>query len=187
MSATGPQDVTAILQRASAGERAATEALLPLVYDELRRLARHYLAGAQAGHTLQPTAVVHEAFVKLAGGAASAWESRAHFFAVAAKAMRQVLADHARARQAAKRGGDRERVTLSGLATPSREDEYDLERLDLALEKLAVLDPQQARIVECRFLVGMTVEEIGCVLGVSTRTVEREWSAARLWLRRELT
>jgi RNA polymerase sigma factor (TIGR02999 family) len=180
-------DVTSMLQRANAGESSASAALLPLVYDELRGLARHFLGGLQGSHTLQPTAVVHEAYVKLLCGATPAWESRAHFFSVAARAMRQILTDHAKGRNAAKRGGDRERIALSGLKTPTEEQPYDLEKLDLALTKLAALDPQQARVVECRFLVGMTVEEIAHVLGVSTRSVERDWAAAKLWLKRELT
>lgn len=181
------REVTEILQRAGAGEQAATDELLPLVYDELRRLANHLLAGASPAQTLQPTAVVHEAYVKLVCGATPSWESRAHFFAVAAKAMRQILADRVRARNAAKRGGGSERVTLSGLLTPSAEGEFDIERLHIALEKLGELDPQQAKVVECRFLVGMTVEEVAHVTGVSTRSVERDWAAAKLWLRRELT
>lgn len=181
------RDVTAILLRAGSGERSATDMLLPLVYDELRKLANHLLAGAGANQTLQPTAVVHEAYVKLVSGATPGWESRAHFFAVAAKAMRQILADRARARNASKRGGDRDRVTLSGLMTPSEARDFDLDDLHAALEKLAALDEQQARVVECRFLVGMTVEEIAHVLGVSTRSIERDWAAAKVWLRRELT
>lgn len=181
------RNVTEILKRAGAGERSVTDQLLPLVYDELRRLANHLLAGAKANSTLQPTAVVHEAYLKLVSGATPSWESRAHFFAVAAKAMRQILADQARSRSAAKRGGDRDRVTLTGLLTPSVESEFDLEGLHAALEKLTELDPQQARVVECRFLVGMSVEEIAHVLGISTRSVERDWAAAKLWLRRELS
>ena len=185
---TGRADhrVTEVLIRAGAGERSASDLLLPLVYDELRRLANSFVGGRNK-QTLQATAVVHEAYVKLVSGATPTWESRAHFFDVAAKAMRQILADRARARKAAKRGGDQERVTLNGLQTPSMESEIDLEALNTALEKLTALDPQQARVVECRFLAGMSVEETAYVMGVSARSVERDWAAAKIWLRRELT
>lgn len=187
MNSNQPEtDVTAILARTHARDQSATDLLLPLVYDELRRLAAHFVGDVQGNQTLQPTAIVHEAYMKLVSGATPSWESRAHFFAVAAKAMRQVLADRVRARQALKRGGGHDRLTLSGLMAPTEESPVDLEALHAALDKLAALDAQQARVVECRFLVGMSVEEIAHVMGISTRSVERDWAAAKVWLRREL-
>jgi RNA polymerase sigma factor (TIGR02999 family) len=122
----------------------------------------------------------------LISGQTPPWESRAHFFAVAAKAMRQILADNVRAKNSQKRGGDRDRVTLSGLLTPTEERAFDLESLDRALTKLTSLDERQAQVVECRFLVGMSFDEIAHVMGVSTRSVERDWAAAKVWMRREL-
>lgn len=158
-----------------------------MVYDELRMLASSFFKRQQAGHTLQPTALVHEAYAKLVisgpeMSGESKWTSRAHFFAVAAKAMRQILANHARERRAAKRGGDWHRVTLSEALTPSGQRDLDLVALDEALEDLAALDERQARIVELRFFAEMTIEEISHVLGVSVSTVEREWRMARAWL-----
>jgi RNA polymerase sigma factor (TIGR02999 family) len=187
--ASEPQDeVTQILQRVGAGDDSAIAELLPRVYGELRALAGSYFQAAGA-HTLQPTALVHEAYLKLVGATHVTWESRAHFFALAAKAMRQVLADHVRRKQAVKRGGAMQRVgqiTFPGLDTPTPETTLDLTELDRALSRLGELDPQQYSVVEMRFLGGLQVDEVAHLLGVSSRTVEREWRAARAWLRREL-
>jgi len=158
------------------------------VYRELRAIAGNIFREQAAGHTLQPTALVHEAWLKLASSEGSpAWQSRSHFLAVASKAMRQILIDHHRRRSAHKRGGEgRERITLSGLAIGAATPEIDLLALEEALEKLAELDPRTARVVELRFFGGLTVEEIAEALGVGTTTVEGEWRHARAWLTREL-
>ena len=183
-----PREITDLLARAAGGDDLASEALLPLLYDELRALARGYFRRRGAGDTLQPTALVHEAYLKLVRGRDSDWESRAHFRAVAALAMRQVLANHAEKRRAAKRGGDRARVTLSGLGSDSDPViQIDLIDLDDALGKLAELSPQQARIVELRFLAGAEEAEVAAALGVSERTVRRQWRMARAFLASELS
>ncbi|MEN8149936.1 MAG: ECF-type sigma factor [Planctomycetota bacterium] len=180
--------VTEILARVTAGDDRATEILLPLLYDELRSLARAFFRRPGKDHTLQPTALVHEAFLKLTRGKQIDWESRAHFFAVAAKAMRQILANHAESKRAQKRGGDRNRVTLSGLGTPmGQEEAIDLIDLDAAMTKLAGLSPRQAEIVTMRFLTGMEEEEIAHALGTSARTVRREWRMARAFLKLSLS
>ncbi len=186
-AAASPSQITRLLETVRAGRASAAEQLLPLVYDELRALAASYFRDQRADHTLQPTALVHEAYAKMvkADGAADSrdqWTSRAHFFAVAAKAMRQVLSNHARDRNAAKRGGDRRRITLSEHVAVSNERDIDLLTLDEALAALAELDERQARIVELRFFGEVTAEEIGHVLGLSVSTVEREWRMARAWL-----
>jgi RNA polymerase sigma-70 factor (ECF subfamily) len=178
---------TAILARVRQGDASAAAELLPFVYDELRALASGFFRRQNPNHTLQPTALVHEAFAKLAGWS-DEWESRAQFLAVAAKAMRQVLADHARSKRAAKRGGGRGRVTLSGLATPPVEPTpIDLIALDEALAELSALSPRQGQIVEMRFLAGLDEREIAHVLGVTTRTVQREWRIAKAFLRAALS
>ncbi len=187
MAGKSQNDVTQILGRAASGERSAIQELLPLVYSELRALAGSYARGREAQETLQPTALVHEAYVKLVGANEIQWESRAHFFAVAAKAMRQILADYARRKAAAKRGGKHNRVTLAGLETPTPESEVDLSVLDGSLTRLAAIDERQYRIVELRFLAGLKVEEVAQVLDLSVTTVEREWRMARAWLRREMS
>lgn len=173
--------------RTPSSDRAGSRTLLPAVYDELRALAASYVAG-RTGSTLQPTAIVHEAYMKLArvGDASRAWESREHFLAVAAKAMRQVLINHAEARRTQKRGGKWHRITLAGIdgAPPFG----DVEMLDLAdaLAELEHLDERQCRVVECRFLAGMTIEETAAALEISKRTVELDWRMARAWLRTRL-
>ena len=183
-----PRDITEMLARVGEGDDLASETLLPLIYDELRALARVFFRRPGPDQTLQPTALVHEAFLKLTRGKRIDWESRAHFFAVAAKAMRQILANQAEKRRALKRGGDRARVTLSGLGTPSGpEDEIDLLDLDDALTKLAALSPQQAEIVSMRFLTGLSEEEVAHTLGVTARTVRRQWRMARAFLKLELS
>ncbi|HEV8113156.1 MAG TPA: sigma-70 family RNA polymerase sigma factor [Planctomycetota bacterium] len=175
-------EVTLLLARAGQGDADATARLLELVYAELRDLAGGYARGQRAGHTLQPTALVHEAFLKLVHGGEPAFGDRAHFLAVAATAMRQILTDHARARAAQKRGGAWEKVSLSDLRISAENDEIDLLALDDALAKLSAFDPRKHRVVELRFFGGLTVEEVARVLDLSTTTVESEWRAARAWL-----
>lgn len=177
------------LQSGADGGRPAPDALVPVVYDELRRLANRYMAGERVGHTLQPTALVHQAYVRLADTPGVEWEGRTHFFAVAARAMRRVLIDHARERDALKRGGgDRPlRVTfVEGLPDATEVEREGLIALHRALERLAGLDPRQAKIVELRYFAGLTVAEVAEHLGVSKRTVEGDWAHARAWLRHEL-
>ena len=159
--------------------------LLPLVYDELRRLADGYMRREQIGHTLQPTALVHEAFFKLVDSSDRTFESRAHFLGVAARAMRQVLVDHARSRNAAKRGGDAVRVTLDESALGSGGGDVDLLALDEALTRLASKNKRLAQVVELRYFSGLTIQETATVLGVGHTTVEDDWALARAWLRRE--
>ncbi|MHC4942508.1 MAG: sigma-70 family RNA polymerase sigma factor [Planctomycetota bacterium] len=183
-----PGEITLILTKVGRGDDSAVAALLPVVYDELRALAGSYFKRQTPGHTLEPTALVHDAFIKLAGSASIDWKDRAHFFAIAAMAMRQILADHARSKKAAKRGDGKDRVTLSGLETPhDAESQIDLIALDDALAKLAELAPRQARIVEMRFLAGLNENETAHVLDVTTRTVRREWRLAKAFLECELS
>jgi len=178
--------VTLLLEAIRAGEPDAAARLLELVYSELRALAAHCFRGQPASHTLQPTALAHEAFLRLVQRTEVQWEDRAHFFAVCATAMRGILADHARKRRAAKRGGDWQRVSLSA-ATPAAGDEVDAVVLDDALTALAAQNERQARIVELRFFAGLTIEEVGAVLGVSKRTVDDDWAMARAWLSARLS
>ncbi len=182
----GRLDATRLLHRVGEGDSSAAAELLPLVYDELRTLAQVYFRGQRRDHTLQPTALVHEAFLKLVRSPDAEWNGRAHFCAVAATAMRQILKNHARDRSALKRGGGAKRVPLSQVETPSGGDAIDAEALEAALERLDALNPRQSRIVELWFFGGLTMEQIAGVLGVSTRTVERDWRQARAWLNREL-
>ncbi len=182
-------EVTRILQLLGGEDAdAAAAALLPVVYDQLRALAASYFARQPVGHTLQPTALVHEAYLKLAGQEEAQWESRAHFFAVAARAMRQILMNHARDKAAAKRGGGWHKITLDEAVTPpgSTLREIDLIALDDALEKLAGLSDRQARIIELRYFGGLTIDETAHVLGLGTTTVEDDWHLAKAWLSREL-
>lgn len=163
---------------------------MPLVYDELRRLAASYLRRERPGQTLQATALVHEAYVRLIGEKAQNWQNRSHFLAIAALSMRQILVQRARARNAAKRGGDPDRITLDeqfmGAADDGRPAAIDLVALDAALDKLAALDPRQAKVVELRYFGGLSVEEAADALDISPATVKREWTLARAWLKREL-
>ena len=177
---------TRLLAGLSDGDQAAADELLPLVYEELRSLAAAYLRRERTGHTLQPTALVHEVYLRLAGAANADWRGRAHFLAVAAKAMRNTLVNHALARKAAKRGGGAERVLLSGVAIASSRGEVDSLALHEALERLMALDGRKGRVVEMRFFGGLTSEEIAHVLGVSLSTVEADWRMARAWLALEL-
>ena len=175
-------EATKILAAIEAGESQAAERLLPLVYDELRHLAAARLAGEAPGQTLQATALVHEAWLKIAGEDRRQWQGRTHFFAVAAQLMRRIMVDHARQRQALKRGGGALKVTLDEAAHAVEERAVELLALDEALEKLAALDKRKADVVEMRYFGGLTMEEIADVLKVHVNTVTREWSAARAWL-----
>jgi RNA polymerase sigma factor (TIGR02999 family) len=183
-------DVTALLQAWGAGDRDAGERLLPMVYAELRRQAARAMRRERAGHTLEPTALVHEAYLQLAGQQRAAWHNRVHFLGVAAHLMRRILVDHARARHAEKRGGGAVLLTLDDAdgpnAAPAREADVEVLALHEALERLAALDPEQARLVELRYFGGLTIEETAEALAVSPATVKREWAIARSWLRREL-
>ena len=170
----------------SGGDRQSLDSLLPVVYQELRRLAAAYIRNEKPGQTLQPTALVHEAYLRLMKDRPERWQNRAHFCAIAAHSMRQILIERARARNAQKRWGDKARVTLDEALVHGGEPSVDLLALDAALERLAALDPEQARIVELRFFGGLTVEETADELGVSPATVKRHWTVARAWLAREL-
>jgi len=182
----GSRQVTELLVRWRKGDRQALDALIPLVYGELRRIAQHFLQREKPGHTLQSTALVHEAYVRMVGQNLPEWQSRAHFFGIAAQLMRQILVDHARARQAAKRGGDVFKLSLDeSTAMPGQRD-LDLIALDDALKSLTELDPQQSRIVELRYFAGLTIEDTSEVLGISPATVKRDWATARAWLQREM-
>jgi RNA polymerase sigma factor (TIGR02999 family) len=182
-----PSQVTDLLTRWRAGDRQALDALLPLVYEELRRLARHYLRLERADHTLQSTALVHEAYVRLIGQDTPHWQGRTHFYGVAARLMRQILVDHARSHGAEKRGGTVLRVTFDErvVAAPGRD--MDILALDEALHRLAALSEQQSRIVELRFFSGLSIEETADVMDISPATVKRGWTAARAWLFREMS
>ena len=181
----GPDEpLTLLLQRMESGERDASEEVFRRVYDELRSRARRL--SKDASSTLQATAVVHEAWLKLSGGVGSDWKSREHFVGVAAKAMRSVLVDHARARKAAKRGGGAQRLELDEAVRTFESRSVDLLALDDALRRLAELDPELARVVELRFFAGLTIAETARVMEVSTPTVERSWRTARTWLRADL-
>ena len=168
------------------GDEGAREALIPLVYDELRRLARRHLRRERPDHTLQSAALVHEAYLRLVRQDQPQWQNRAHFFGVAAQLMRHILVDHARNRAAAKRGAGAQRLTLNTEIALPQERGLDLVSLDEALNELAALDPQQSRVVELRFFGGLSIEETSVVLGISPATVKREWATARAWLRREM-
>jgi RNA polymerase sigma factor (TIGR02999 family) len=179
-------EITRTLISYSRGDAAALEVLLPAVYDELRRLAAAQLQHERAGHTLQPTALAHEAFLRLVNQRDVTWQNRAHFLGVAAQAMRRILADHARRRRAEKRGGDAVRVTIDESNAPAAPSNVMADELDTALEDLARLEPRHAKIVELRFFGGLTIEETAEVVGVSPATVKRDWLLARAWLYREL-
>jgi RNA polymerase sigma factor (TIGR02999 family) len=180
--------VTQLLLEWGAGDRDALDRLLPVVFDELRRLAHAYLRRERADHTLQPTALVNEAYLRLVDQRSVRWQNRAQFFGIAANLMRQILVDHARKRAAEKRGGsDKQRLSLTQAGLIAREQEVDVLALDEAMERLAAFDSQQARIVELKFFAGLTIEETAEVLNISHATIEREWKLARAWLRRELS
>ncbi|HEX2779483.1 MAG TPA: sigma-70 family RNA polymerase sigma factor [Gemmatimonadaceae bacterium] len=186
---TSTTEVTRLLALASRGDRDAVDRLVPILYEELRRIAHQRMRGERVGHTLETTALVHEAYLELAGLDRMEWQSRAHFLAVAARAMRRVLIDHAVARNAQKRAGKLQAVPLDevpDLALVSGQRADELLALDEALDRLAGVSERQARVVECRFFAGMSVEETAEALGTSPATVKRDWTVARAWLYREL-
>lgn len=180
------EEVTLLLQQVATGNQDAVEKLIPLVYEELHRVAQNHLRFERPNHTLQPTALVHEVFLKLVAQRKADWQGRAHFFAVASQLMRRILVDYARGRLSAKRGGGKVKLPLDQVfvLTPGRCDE--LLALDESLERLGKLDARQSRVVELRFFGGLSVEEAAKVLGVSPKTVKREWSMAKAWLYGEM-
>jgi RNA polymerase sigma factor (TIGR02999 family) len=186
MDASPSHDVTGLLIEWSEGEQGALDRLLPLVYDELRRLAGRSLQRERAGHTLQATGLVHEAYLRLVDQRRVEWKERAQFFAVAARIMRRILVDHARRRNAEKRGGGAVKETLDDWLAPGATDGVDVLALDEAMQRLEAIDSRQSRIVEMRFFAGLTVEEVADVLQVSPATVKNDWRVARAWLFGEL-
>jgi RNA polymerase sigma factor (TIGR02999 family) len=185
-ASAGNGDVTRLLADWSNGDRRALDELLPLVYEELRHLANAYLRREREGHTLQSTALVHEAFLRLVKQRDVQWRGRAHFFGIAAQMIRRILVDHARAQRADKRGAGAVRLELDESIAVAQQRDLDLIALDDALGRLAVLDERQSRIVELRFFAGLSVEDTAEVMGISTATVKREWASARAWLFREV-
>lgn len=181
------QGVTELLVAWGKGDKAALDELMPVVYDELRRLAQNYLRRERTGHTLQTTALVHEAYLRLVDQKSVNWQNRAQFFGIAAQMMRRILINHAKDRNAKKRQGYATRVSLDDAVSFFENRELDLMALDEALDELGALDPQQTQIVELRFFGGLTIEEVSEVLGISTATTKREWDSAKLWLRRQLS
>lgn len=190
---SGPQSVTYLLHRLDKDDAAAPQ-LMALVYDELRRLAASFMKQERGNHTLQPTALVNEVYIRLVNdgaggpsGEALTFQNKAHFFGIAAKVMRRVLVDHARAYNADKRGGDRTQVTLDDAVAPSGVTSADVLGINDAIDALAKLHPRMAQVVELRFFGGLTIEQVSAVLGVTTSTIEADWSFARAWLRKTLT
>jgi RNA polymerase sigma-70 factor, ECF subfamily len=186
MAATSPQEVTGLLLAWSEGEQAAFEKLVPLVYAELRRLAHRYMGRERPGHSLQTTALVNEAYLRLIDARRVRWQNRAHFFAVSAQLMRRILVDFARSRQYLKRGGDAQKVSLDEALVVSKEPGRDLVALDDALKALAVIDERKSQVVDLRFFGGLSVAETAEVLKVSPDTVLRDWRLAKVWLAREM-
>lgn len=181
-----PTDVTLLLKQLSAGDHDAVDQLVPVLYNELRKLAAYYLRQERSNHTLQATALVHEAYLRLIDQRAVEWQNRSHFFAVAAQVMRRILLDYARSHQAVKRGGPSPKISLDDAMVYCEEQAAQLVALDELLTRLSSMDPQQGRIVELRFFGGMSVEETAELLGISPRTVKRDWAMAKLWFAREL-
>jgi RNA polymerase sigma factor (TIGR02999 family) len=179
--------VTKLLQDWRAGDREALDALIPFVYDELRRLAHHHLRDERPDHTLHSAALVHEAYFRMVGQELPKWESRAHFFGIAAHLMRQILVDYARRHRASKRGSGVSLLTLDDAMTVPQGKSMDVAALDDALTQLSEIDPRQSRVVELRFFAGLSVEETAEVMGIATATVQRDWTAARAWLHREMS
>jgi RNA polymerase sigma-70 factor (ECF subfamily) len=181
------KEATRVLAQLQRGDSAAAAELLPLVYEQLRQVADAYFRKQPSDHTLQPTALVHEAYVRLIAHKSQSWTSRAHFFAVAAKAMRQVLVNHAQRRRAQRRGGGRRKLTLHDAMCPAAQSDLDVLILDEALERLSALNERMASVVELRFFAGMPMDQVAEALNVSKRTVEGDWATARAWLARELS
>jgi len=179
-------DVTRILEAAQQGDPKAADQLLPLVYEELRRLAAHKMSHEPPGQTLQPTALVHEAWLRLSQQADARWQNREHFYAMAAEVMRRILVDRARRRQARKHGGDLERVELDAVDLPGPGDDAVVLQVHDALERLAAEDAEKAKVVKLRFFVGLENAEVAAILGVSEKTVQRHWSFAKAWLYRAM-
>jgi|SRR5215813_4224305 len=184
--AQSPEEITGLLQAWRNGNRDALDKLVPMVYDDLRRIAHRYIRRQAPGQTLQTTAVVHEAYMRLAGHDDVAWQNRAHFYGVCAQVMRSLLVDRARARGAAKRAGGQFKVSVADSPGPSNNRDIDVVALDEALERLAAIDPRKARIVELRYFGGLSVEEAASFLDLSPITIKREWLKAKAWLYSEL-
>jgi RNA polymerase sigma factor (TIGR02999 family) len=185
--ANSPVDVTRLLLEWNRGDRQALDRLIPLVYRELRRLARRQMSSERSDHTLQATILVNEAYIRLVDQNQVDWKSRAHFFGAAAQLIRRILVDHARGRDRLKRGGNAAKASLSEAAGATNEQNVDIVALDNALNELAKLDPQKERIIELRFFAGLSIEETAETLSISPATVKRQWSAARAWLYQEMT
>ncbi len=180
------EGVTEAIRRVQAGEEGALDRLVPLIYDELRLIARRQLGGLRGGQTLDTTGLVHEVYLRLAGQRRPAWQDRAHFFAAAARAMRHILIDYARSRRRQKRGGGQRHVTFDETQVAVEREADRLLAVDEALERLATEDLRMARVVECRFFAGLSEQETAEALGISARTVQRAWGEARSWLKREM-
>ena len=186
MATPSQPDVTQLLLDWSNGDQGSLDKLLPVVYQELRRLAQYHLQPERSDHTLQATALVHEAYLKLIDAKSVAWQNRAHFFAVAARVMRHILVDMARQRRAQKRGSGQKLPLEEAFSLPGEQEDVNLVALDEALNKLAEIDSQQSRIIELRYFGGLSTEETAEALGVSPTTIKREWRVARAWLKREI-
>jgi RNA polymerase sigma factor (TIGR02999 family) len=182
-----PENITELLASYGRGNKESLDQLMPIVYDELRRQAARYLRREQVGHTLQTTALIHEAYVRLVDQRNMQWQNRAHFFGIAAQMMRRILVDHARSKKRVKRGGSEIRVSFEDANVAAKGQDLDVVALDEALERLAQIDEQQSRVVELRFFSGLSVEETAEVMGISKSTVKRDWSMAKAWLHRELS
>lgn len=176
------RDITLLLHAAASGERESLDALMAAIYQDMRRLAAHHMSGERKDHTLQPTAIVHEAYVRLIDQRSTDWKDRLHFFAVASRIIRRILIDHARASEADKRGGNRTRISLADHDVAGPDRDIDLIALDEAMNELAEINPQQCKIVELRYFGGCTVEDVAEVLKIGKRTVDRDWQAAKAWL-----
>ena len=187
MSNVDSQQITSLLVEWGNGNQSALESLMPLVYDELRRMARRFMRRQSAGHTFQTTELIHEAYLKLAKGGEQTWQNRAHFFGVAAQAMRHILVDYARSKHSRKRGGWQEKVTLDETFAVSSDKSDELLHLNEAMNELAALDARKCRVVELKYFGGLTNEEIAEVLKISPETVKRDWRFSRSWLLRELS
>ena len=187
MTRPSTHEVTELLIEWSHGDKAALDRLMPLIHEELRRLAHHYMSRERPGHTLQTSALVNEAYLRLVNRKKVHWQNRVHFFAIAAQLMRSILVDHARSHAYTKRGGGARKIALDEAMIVSQERAAEVVALDEALKELANFDEQQSRIVELRFFAGLTIEETAEVLALSPATIKREWSTARAWLYRELS